>query len=1006
MYCDVVAIVCATVLVKERKLKKYILLVGLEFGQISPMKLLYNAQILKNSDIDNFLVGCNIAVDFKLPDRDALRANNEKVVIGLVACGEKPLEDAINLLKSAILSSIYHGLPSLDAILFADDENLHNLDLKVEELLSSMKGLQFRYEIHPVIFPARNHDEWRSLFKPCASQRLFLHAALPHINEILYLDVDTLVVGNLRKVWSEFRNMGSSQAVGIAPEHEVSSIGWYNRFAQHPFYPPLGLNTGVMLMNLTRLRHGFEWEAAILKSYKRFKNQIVFGDQDLLNIVFYHHPDAVYLLPCYYNYRPDHCLYGLNCESAEMKNGEGIQIVHGNRNVFHNDTTCPTFRKLYLHFQKFDMSKHNYLQDLVIPYKAEVHKEDQHIYATVTQNCDTIGHLFFKKMDLDKIINPDMEIVDVPLSLISKLCDSRLKELRHQPSKASSNDSENESSRHSSLYSDILHYSASESEAPVSAGKFYNSTDFGNAEAQQLQIPRQISLSKHVKSFSIGAFLQNDNIPEEICIVDGIENDEGDDEPPRKKLVQNTVVSEAVRIKERLESYLPLLKQNVQCDGKWSALRTLPSLQMLMLGTSNFECATGSCNKDDDKPGGRSKAWDREQGLIISSTTELMVFYGITDKPNSVKPERLKRLFDHVGAASLPLQSMTVCTKHLYIQDGTGRIQINDVSGKLNYGQVVSNIPIAAIGKVSGTRLHVEDVIFATPCNPTWPFPREDNIEMVFVSGLHIGSEGESVTSLDLLQDYLLGLSGSAYEQKEVMASRVRVFFVGNSTSKPKMKRSLDLEKVANICRKNMEKLDEFLEPLVSLMEVFLVPGENDLTYTTSLPQPPLHPKLLPECGGYDTLKRLTNPARIPISISQSIPSQTSQGSDCSMMDNTYSDLLHEDVQFIDMILQSGKNVKQTMNYCDISCPMEMGTNLLKWANLYPTRDNDSSFGQSIFSLKGSLPHLMVIGGVSEFKTVTWNGTKIIGLPSFQKTSTAVVLTKDFDVIPLCFKTA
>ncbi|CAL8095505.1 unnamed protein product [Orchesella dallaii] len=288
-----------------------------------------------------------------LRKRDAYPTQHEeKVVIGVVACGKKPLEDSITLLKSAILSGIHHGLPALDAILFADDDNLHNLDLKVGELLASLKGIRFRYEIHPVIFPAKHHDEWRSLFKPCASQRLFLHAALPHINEILYLDVDTLVVGNLRKIWSEFGNMGTLQAVGIVPEHEVPSIGWYNRFAQHPFYPPLGLNTGVMLMNLTKLRGGFEWEEAILKSYKRFKDQIVYGDQDLLNIVFYHHPDAVYLLPCAYNYRPDHCLYGWNCKSAEIKNGEGIQVVHGNRDVFHNDKTCPTFRKLYKQFQK------------------------------------------------------------------------------------------------------------------------------------------------------------------------------------------------------------------------------------------------------------------------------------------------------------------------------------------------------------------------------------------------------------------------------------------------------------------------------------------------------------------------------------------------------------------------------------------------------------------------------------------------------------------------------
>ncbi|CAL8095511.1 unnamed protein product [Orchesella dallaii] len=610
-------------------------------------------------------------------------------------------------------------------------------------------------------------------------------------------------------------------------------------------------------------------------------------------------------------------------------------------------------------------------------------------------------------MDLDTIVSPHMENGDVPLSLISKLCDSRLKELSHHPSKNNSSiDTPDESSRHNSLYSGVLN-STSESGISLSAGKFYNSTDFGNAEAQQLKISRQIPLSKHIKPLSIAAFLEAENIPTVNCEIDANEND--DKEEP---LGQYTEKDDVAHVKERLESYLPSLKQNVLDDGKWSSLRHLPSLQMLMVGTSNFGSIVGSYNGNQDefqssmKSDRSSKAWDREQGLLISSTTELMVFYGITDKPNSVKPERLKRLFEYVGAASIPLQSMTVCKKRLYLQDGTSRIEINDISGKLNYRNTVSNIPIAAIGRVSGTQLHVEDVIFATPCNPTWPFPRDDNIEMVFVSGLHLGSEEGSVTSLDLFQDYLLGLSGSAYEQKEVNASRVRMFLVGNSTSKPKMKKQFDLEKVSTACNKNMEKLDSFLEPLLRLMEIFLIPGENDLTSTTSLPQPPMHPKLLPECSQFRTLKRLTNPVRLPISTSNFTSTQSSQFSDCSMLDNTYSDLLHEDVQFIDIILQSGKNVRQTMNYCDISCPVEMGINLLKWANLHPTCDNNSSLGESIFNLKGSLPHIMVIGGLSEFKTITWNGTKIIGVPSFQKTSTAVVLTKDFDVIPLSFKIA
>lgn len=49
-----------------------------------------------------------------------------------------------------------------------------------------------------------------------------------------------------------------------------------------------GVNSGVMLMNLTRLRKS-NWQSAILEYYKIYKMYIVFGDQDLINIYFHFH---------------------------------------------------------------------------------------------------------------------------------------------------------------------------------------------------------------------------------------------------------------------------------------------------------------------------------------------------------------------------------------------------------------------------------------------------------------------------------------------------------------------------------------------------------------------------------------------------------------------------------------------------------------------------------------------------------------------------------------------
>lgn len=42
-------------------------------------------------------------------------------------------------------------------------------------------------------------------------------------------------------VWDHFNLMNSSQIAALAPEHEDPNVGWYNRFARHPYYGKLGI---------------------------------------------------------------------------------------------------------------------------------------------------------------------------------------------------------------------------------------------------------------------------------------------------------------------------------------------------------------------------------------------------------------------------------------------------------------------------------------------------------------------------------------------------------------------------------------------------------------------------------------------------------------------------------------------------------------------------------------------------------------------------------------------
>lgn len=50
----------------------------------------------------------------------------------------------------------------------------------------------------------------------------------------------------------------------------------------------IGVNSGVMLMNLTKMR-AFQWEKYLAPIMKEYKLNIVWGDQDIINIIFHFH---------------------------------------------------------------------------------------------------------------------------------------------------------------------------------------------------------------------------------------------------------------------------------------------------------------------------------------------------------------------------------------------------------------------------------------------------------------------------------------------------------------------------------------------------------------------------------------------------------------------------------------------------------------------------------------------------------------------------------------------
>lgn len=307
-----------------------------------------------------------------------LRSN--EIILVVVTCGVDRLQETLVMIKSAIFFCVK---VKLRVVVVTD------LDLikSFKEKLSEWRGLMnnsFSFEVHPVHFP-ENEDQWRHLFKPCAAQRLFLPSVLKHLDSVLYVDTDTLFLAPLSEVWQHFGYMNDSQMAALAPEHEDPNTGWYNRFARHPFYGRLGVNSGVMLMNLTRMRQ-FGWEKYLLPIYKEFKLKITWGDQDIINIIFHYHPERLYVYSCRYNYRSDHCMYMSVCNDATKK---GVAVIHGSRGTFHSDKQ-PAFRAIFRAMEEFQLDTDPYT-NLLLPMES-------YLEQTTTTNCGKISHIFVKNM--------------------------------------------------------------------------------------------------------------------------------------------------------------------------------------------------------------------------------------------------------------------------------------------------------------------------------------------------------------------------------------------------------------------------------------------------------------------------------------------------------------------------------------------------------------------------------------------------------------------------------
>ncbi|HEM3702980.1 TPA: glycosyltransferase [Streptococcus suis] len=128
-----------------------------------------------------------------------------------------------------------------------------------------------------------------------AYYRLLLADLLPHIDKVIYLDVDILVKNSIVELW---QTDISKVSLGVIREIDM--------YATSPDYPAtIGLrdqhhyfNSGVLVMNLKKMRQE-QSVSTLLETAKQYSSRLRYGDQDILNMVF---KDDITLCDYSYNF--------------------------------------------------------------------------------------------------------------------------------------------------------------------------------------------------------------------------------------------------------------------------------------------------------------------------------------------------------------------------------------------------------------------------------------------------------------------------------------------------------------------------------------------------------------------------------------------------------------------------------------------------------------------------------------------------------------------------------
>jgi len=291
------------------------------------------------------------------------------------------------MLKSAVLFT----RRKLTFHVIADNDKLFSRLVNLTSGWPEQYKNKVKFMMHDVWYPPDRQD-MRSMFRVCATERLFIPDMFPAMDRAIYIDTDLMFLRPPEDLWSFFDDFSSQHVAAMAP-----CLYHYDTPRNKvPYYGATGLNAGIMHMDLKRMRDIPDgWTRATMAMHDKFKPKIKLADQDILNILFHYYPDMLYELPCEWNYRVWQCSQGENkCDSAEEN---GVSILHGNALAFvkGNEMKIQTIFEAFEQFQ-LGVDAPTKLYSWIVSGLQKVDHEDQ---PSKCKNIPNIDQIFLKQLE-------------------------------------------------------------------------------------------------------------------------------------------------------------------------------------------------------------------------------------------------------------------------------------------------------------------------------------------------------------------------------------------------------------------------------------------------------------------------------------------------------------------------------------------------------------------------------------------------------------------------------